>query len=196
MEKKTQKLLDTLDAQLAKLEVVLKAYPEDILETPPSPGKWSAKQLVEHLRRSEELSMTAVEKYYTRGKGAPKAGIGSFMRARLLHISLSSSFKFKSPPAVNTDTFPVTTVPLDTLFTNWKVQRQSLRASIMGFTPDEMRRVFYKHPYAGLLSIYQMLGFFSWHLSRHAKQAMRAAHLASTQKVPDTNQTSPDTRPG
>lgn len=165
-------ILNDLDSELYKLEMILKSFPEDVLSKSHSPGKWSPKQLLQHLMISEKLALSTVEKYYAKGIGAPKAGLPARVRTIILQFFLGSRIKVRSPEPVRVDDEKYNAKPLQDIFLDWKMQRKDLREAIFKFTEEEMRRLYFKHPVVGLLSINQMLLFFKWHFARHASQAL------------------------
>lgn len=169
-------ILNELDSELYKLEMILKRFPEDALGKSHAPGKWSPKQLIQHLIISEKLALLAVEKYYTKGISAPKAGLPARVRAIMLQFFLGTRIKARSPEPVRVDDEKYNTKPLQEIFVDWKMQRKDLKEVIFTFQEDEMRRLFFKHPVVGLLSINQMLLFFKWHFARHASQALYAVN--------------------
>ena len=53
MKQKTLQILEKSDAFLDDMLEKLKDYPDEILNRKPSPGEWSAMNVLQHLMRSE-----------------------------------------------------------------------------------------------------------------------------------------------
>ena len=173
MDPKIQAQLDSLDRELQQLLEELRPYSEEMLNRVPGPGQWSPLQVMQHLKRSEELSLQYLRKKLSNPAALKRAGIATFLRDRVLDIYLDAPFKFKAPKVVNPETFPEQ-VTLAELGASW----QELRGKIRQFLSMQPEGVFrteaYKHPFAGRITLKGMLTFFEAHFRRHRKQLRKA----------------------
>ena len=167
-----QHRLDTLDAALDALLDELAAHSAEALDRPPAPGQWSALQVMQHLMRSEELSMRYLQKKLRYQPELRKAGPAAALRSRLLRFYLRLPFKFKAPAPVDAPTFEAD-VSLEELAGRWKANRRELRAFLDGLPDDTYDKEVYKHPFAGRLTLTGMVDFFDGHFQRHRQQIRR-----------------------
>jgi len=165
--------LDALDVELDRLLKELAAHSAEALDCPPAPGKWSALQVMQHLMRSEELSMRYLQKKLSYQPDLQKAGPVTGLRSWLLRTYLQLPFKFKAPQAVDAANFE-SDLTLDELAGRWKATRAELRAFLDGLPDDLYDKAVYKHPFAGRLTLYGMVDFFDGHFRRHREQIRRA----------------------
>lgn len=164
--------LDALDAALDALVDELSGHSIEALQQPPAPGQWSALQVMQHLMRSEELSMQYLRKKLSYQPELQKAGMAAALRSRLLRFYLRLPFKFKAPAPVDASTFK-TDVSLDELARRWRANRRELRAFLDGLPADLYDKEVYKHPFAGRLTLMGMVDFFDGHFRRHREQIRR-----------------------
>lgn len=166
------KKLNELDRLLDDLHSNLKNKPDEILNRKPGPGRWSALQVMHHLLLAEKLSEGYVRKKLSFNTPVPKAGIAGAFRIFSLYFYLNVPIKFKAPKAVGDEALPGNTT-LEETMTAWRANRQSLRALLDGLPADHLGKALYKHPFAGKLSLGQMLFFFNFHFRRHLRQISR-----------------------
>jgi hypothetical protein len=173
MHPKLDKKLSQIDHLLDDLHSELKALPDEVLNRKPGPGQWSALQNMHHLMISEQLSERYVRKKLSFNTPIPNAGIAGAVRIFLLNFYLHLPFKFKAPKIVGDEALPDNTTLEETL-SAWRANRQSLRELLAGLPDGHIRKALYKHPFAGKLSLAEMLYFFEFHFRRHRNQIRRA----------------------
>ena len=161
MEKNSIARLDRLDLKLDQLTDILKQEPGEYLEHKPDPTAWSVLQILEHLRRSEELSGAYIRKKALAGNALPNHDFRSWFREVALRWFLNKPFKFKAPKVVNEQ------------ISHWRSERINLREWLQGCPPEYFKKQGYRHPFAGRMTVNGMLKFFEWHFDRHSKQIHR-----------------------
>lgn len=172
MKKSTAQQLDKLDRQLDKLLAELAPFSEAQLNQQPRPGAWSALQVMHHLLLAEQLSMAYVKKKLSYNPALKNAGLAGAWRKFLLWTFVYAPFKFKAPANVSDEKLPDHSTLQETAEL-WKKNRRELR-EYLGSLPESLfNKSIYRHPFAGLLSLSDMLLFFEWHCIRHQKQIRR-----------------------
>jgi len=173
MKEKTFEKLQALNEQVTDLHAFLSDYDADTLNKRPEPGVWSALDVVQHLRLSEDLSHKYLQKKLS---GEPekigKAGLRSSLRSVAITLFMRSPAKRKAPKMVNESTFPERS-DLDELMQAWKEQRQELEAFLRKQPEIVFEKEAYRHPFGGRLSLLGMLRFFETHIDRHRRQIER-----------------------
>jgi uncharacterized damage-inducible protein DinB len=90
----------------------------------------------------------------------------------LLKWTLLSPLKFKSPPQINMrNDQPV--LGLAELREAWRQSRADLRELLEANEESLRHRLPYRHPYAGRMTLRQMLIFFNDHFAHHERQINR-----------------------
>lgn len=169
MHPSLQSVLDSLDQERQDLHDVLSIYPDESLNKPPAPGKWSAIQVMHHLILSEELSLKYLKKKWSFNPTLTKAGWKTNIRKGLLKFYLGLPFKFKAPKGVNDSALP-DFVTLSETMERWAKARGEMRKFLAQVPEDQLNSEFYKHPVVGKLSLQGMLEFFQAHIHRHREQ--------------------------
>jgi DinB superfamily len=171
MRKSIEHQLDVLDHELKLLMKELKRFDNKDLNWKPKADKWSVLQVVQHLMRSEDLSLKYVQKKLSFNPVLKRAGIGNFFRILLLKIYLRSPFKRKAPAIVNEESFPEVASFWD-LAKQWNAQRATLKSFLSSLPDATFKKAVYKHPLAGRLTLEGMLIFHIEHIRRHRKQIL------------------------
>jgi hypothetical protein len=164
--------LDGLDRLLEDLYAELKTHSADALNRRPGSGQWSVMQVMQHLLLSEHLSEKYVQKKLSFNPQLPNAGFAGAFRIFLLRLNIALPFKFKAPKAVGDEALPENS-SLEETMTRWRANRAGLRAYLAGLPEEYFKKSIYRHPFAGRLSLSQMLLFFELHFRRHVKQIKR-----------------------
>ena len=86
--------------------------------------------------------------------------------------------KFKAPKGVDRSALPDESV-FETTRKQWEAQRQELRHYLSHLPEERFDRELYKHPFAGKMTLRQMLKFFGMHIKRHQKQINRVLKEAA-----------------
>ena len=180
MNKKTTQRLRKLEASLNDLFQELSAYSDETLNTKPAPGKWSALQTMYHLLLAEGYAQRYVAKKLSFNPELKKAGIGDWWRSLLLRFYLHAPFKFKAPAAVAEENLP-TDKTLSETQALWLKQRRELVDQLKSYPTELFTKSLYKHPFAGRLTLDDMLMFYQDHFDRHRKQIERTLAAVNAQ---------------
>ncbi|MEL6865534.1 MAG: DinB family protein [Bacteroidota bacterium] len=172
MNSKFQKQLLQLDQSLTEMLEKLKDFSDDQLNRPPKKGGWSAIQVMHHLLLAERLSLAYVLKKLSFQPELKRAGLEAMMRSQLLNLYLGLPFKFEAPPHIGTPALPERASFWETA-KSWKQERQKLQQFLKDLPSDLDNKALYKHPFAGRISLGNMLSFFQAHFYRHRKQIFR-----------------------
>ncbi|MBK8506708.1 MAG: DinB family protein [Saprospiraceae bacterium] len=150
----------------------LAAYSDEDLNRQPRSDVWSVNQVLTHLVLSERLSMQYVRKKLSFKPTLKRSYFVSQTRFLLLRISLALPLKFRAPKAVRSDD-RLESYSLSDLRIKWLADRDDLGAYLLNLNEELLDLQVYKHPFAGRLSLLQMIDFFINHLSRHEGQIDR-----------------------
>lgn len=178
MNTNISKRLDNLNRLLEDLYAELKSHSEEVLNRRPGPGQWSVMQNMEHLLLSEHLSEKYVRKKLSYNPELPDSGFLGAWRVLLLRMNEYLPFKFKAPKAVGNEALPESSSLEDTM-NRWRANRASLREYLTGLPNEYFKKSIYRHPFAGLLSLSEMLDFFELHFRRHLKQIRRTLEASA-----------------
>ena len=151
---------------------LVRSVPPDKYLQQPNPHRWSAGQAANHLYLSEKLSLAYLRKKMSYPDTIPKFHFKSWLAMFTYKIILTGIVKASAPKQINMwgdhEVFPP-----DQLDQKWS----ELRAELFGFIrekhPQFKNDLVFKHPFAGRLSMQQMLVFFNDHIRHHTKQVRR-----------------------
>jgi hypothetical protein len=149
----------------------LTAYPESALHASPGAGKWTMLQILEHLCRSEELSLQYLRKKLSSGtSGLQRSGPGAWFRGWLISWYLEVPVKFKAPKMVDVSHDPGAP-DLASARARW----EKIMADWLLFLDQQPEEVFdfavYKHPLGGRIGWMATIRFFTQHTRRHFRNA-------------------------
>lgn len=160
---------EALEGKLDALASLLADYEDDQLAVSPAEGVWSPTQLIFHLRRSEQMSFLYLKKKLSFDPDLPKVGLKAKTMCLVLGIVMNSPIKMPAPKGVGSDVMP-TDISAAKQLSKWKDLRVEMRSYLQEMPDKWLDRLVYKHPYAGRLTVGQMLTFFDMHFNRHLKQ--------------------------
>lgn len=175
MKNSTRRQFERLEHQLEETLRLLRQQPQDVLTYIPAPGKWSVLQVLEHLLRTEQVTLQYLKKKAALGMDQlPGGSIKSKLRSTALLIFLRLPFKIKAPGIVDVINQPQTLSELEAAF-------KTLRAEMHQFLeqlPNEGFHVqLFKHPLFGRLRLRETFLFLSAHFSRHHKQIINTLKM-------------------
>lgn len=157
----------SLEAHTSYYWQLLETMPESQLKYQPAPDKWSILQVTEHLLGAEESSL-----YYLKKKNytplATRSILPAPIRSILLNIALRSPLKFKAPKVEAL--VPYNTTPPAEVLQRWKEVRKQLALYLEQAPKEAVGKPLFRHPFAGALSLPQMLQFMVEHLDHHRRQ--------------------------
>lgn len=174
----TIRQLDELDKGLARLFGELEAYDDTQLNHRPSDGGWSVLQVLHHLILAETASLGYIEKKLSFKPTLEKAGLRSEWRLFVVDFYFRMPIKFKAPKGVDREALPDRS-DFKTTKEQWEAQRKLLRQTLSHLPEEQFNRELYKHPFAGKMTLRQMLQFFDMHIKRHQKQINRVLREAA-----------------
>ncbi len=140
---------------------------------------WTLMQAAAHLVQAETAALLYIRKK-SMAEDLPDAGLSSAFRLWLVEVVLALPIKMKAPAVV---AVPPEYERVEQLIEDWKQTRRQIRQFVEVLDDHKLHKTFFRHPYAGLLSLRQMAQFFINHLSHHQRQFDRLeAKLLSTTK--------------
>jgi uncharacterized damage-inducible protein DinB len=176
MKKNTLDAFEQLEQQLNRLLLQLEAHPAGRLSKQPSPGQWSALQVLEHLLMVEKVALAYILKKGSGGyEGMPRQGWRSMLLLGVLRLYLLLPIKVKAPKVVDVplrDTMP----DLADLVREYRQTRASFREFLQNVPAEAFEVNIFRHPLGGRLRIKETLGFLSAHFDRHRSQIQRVLH--------------------
>lgn len=162
---------EALAAELAQVD-------EAQLGRQPDEGRWSIKQVIEHLILAERGSLNYLSYKLSLGEQPPPPGLRAALRSLLLNFLLWQPIKEISAPELVSK--PRNDRAMATVMADWADQRQQLRV-FLSSAPDAWHRALsYKHPLMGRLTLLSMLTFFGAHVGRHTRQIRRTLQAVSS----------------
>lgn len=170
--------LERLEASRTRVLEALDGFDAAALNCPPAPGKWSALQVLHHVVTAEALTLGYVRKKMQAGPGLEKAGVASRLRLLALEVTLALPVRVAAPSAV---AGVPGEVELAALRTRWDEVRHGLRELVRTFPAELERRLVFRHPLAGRMTLDHALGTLQAHLDHHRPQVERA--LARSQRL-------------
>jgi hypothetical protein len=148
----------------------------------PSPGQWSATQVVHHLLVIENNITSYVQKKLLAAEQLPKADLLTQVRARLVRLLLRvPGLRYRAPRGVAELTNNLTTMPeLPALREEWASIRRRMERLLNDYPSTLLTRAIFPHPRSGRLNIYQVLEFLLDHLLHHQQQLNRITQALKT----------------
>lgn len=165
--------ITTLEKHRKDLLASLQGFSDEELNRKPNENSWSAIQTLHHLIIAERGTLAYLEKKIPDVVAIKKTGFGNSLRYFVLQAFFYIPFlKIKAPKVVAD--VPTHSISLAETIKEWDAIRVKLIALCNDISVNDLDKELFKHPLAGKLNIYQMLGFLDEHLMRHAGQALRA----------------------
>lgn len=150
----------------------LKDFSDEVLNTRPADGGWSVVQVIHHLILSEQNTVGYLRKKSLGLGTARKTGLSAFLRIKLTQLWLATPFLKRKAPAI------IAKVPDYATFADtaalWDTTRANLKALLYELPDSAAERELFRHPFAGMFNLYQMLDFITAHLSHHVRQINQA----------------------
>ncbi|MFY0688748.1 MAG: DinB family protein [Cyclobacteriaceae bacterium] len=151
----------------------LGAHDLKILQKKRSPEVWSAIQILNHLILSEAGTLRYLKKKIRGIDGVRMINILDSGKFVLFQIYLLGLFKLKAPRGVDQ---PGEEGTLEEISTQWKSLRAELVEFLEAYEADDLRKVIFKHPIFGRITLPQTLDFFGYHLRHHQRQLKKRLH--------------------
>jgi hypothetical protein len=161
------RIFEGLESERAALLAELREWPEERLKFRPAAGAWSAVEVLDHVVGSEAGTIDDVRAGlrhpHTLGD-EERPGIATLDRA------LRSDRSFKVPAG---GIFPDAQTTLDDVAGRWAAARAELRALVEGMAPEDACGGVFEHPFAGWMTVGDVLNHFGAHLYHHQYQLAR-----------------------
>lgn len=142
----------------------------------PAPGKWSVAQIMTHLMVVEQLSLHYMKKKSLGINEVKDSGVIEEARFRIYSMLFRLPLKLKAPKTILDHTPEA--LSLSDLDTNWKRSRNKLNTFLSAIDDKHIRRMIYKHAFAGRLDVLQALRFFKEHIDHHRPQIDKIIRLS------------------
>jgi uncharacterized damage-inducible protein DinB len=168
-------IYEELENQRVEVLNQVKLLSTEQLNRVPSPGKWSISQILTHILIAEQLSVRYMKKKALGIDELENSGIIASIRIGLLRFSQRiPAIKYKAPQVVVANTPQA--YPMNELSTRWEAHRKELLEFLNSIADKNVRKLVYKHPFAGRLNTKQALVFFREHINHHWPQIKRLLH--------------------
>lgn len=167
-----QQRLHRLERRTERLFAFTKGFSQESLQKRPAPGYWNALEALNHIFLAEKFSLQYVKYKLTKPETIPAKRPDARFRVLLVKWVLYSPLKFKAPAQINMQNAqPV--LGISELQAEWGAFRKELVEFLEAHEEQWKGKLVYKHPYAGRLTLAQMLVFFEDHLVHHTRQIKR-----------------------
>ena len=167
-----QKLMDEIESQRLTTLASLQSYTDEQFNQSPSPGKWSAAEVLSHVITAERLSLVYLQKKIQAIDQVPRSGWWEEVKIFVLALSQRiPGIKYKAPKKVVENTTVLRS--LREVETEWAQVRKDLRTLLDRIPNHQVDRMIYRHVVAGYLNTRHALIFFREHLIHHLPQLKR-----------------------
>lgn len=166
----TREQFRALERDRNDLLEVLRSRDELDLRAPGADGGWSALEVIDHLMRAEEGSLTYIGKKMIDPASIANAGIGSKLRSMALRIALRLPLRYRAPILVAS---PKSAESLTDAISRWDQIRKAMGELIEEFPEELQGRAVFRHPVAGRIDLLETMRFHRAHLARHRGQIER-----------------------
>jgi uncharacterized damage-inducible protein DinB len=161
-----------LESRRKSLMEVIHSMPDELYVKNPSPAEWSVAQVAQHLFLSESLSLAYLRKKLMYPESVPRYHPKSWLGILLTKVIFLTGYKVKAPPMIDMWKKEHIVTP-EELDIQWSTMRKELMEFIETHHPAFGTHLAFRHPFAGRMTMYQMLMFFNAHMAHHQKQVRR-----------------------
>ena len=134
-------------------------------------NKWSAGQILIHIITSEKLALQYMRKKTLGLATLKNSGFIEPVKLTVLKISQRLPIRYKVPKAIREKT-PAPTSKEDVLQA-WEKSRLELKAFLESIGEENIDKLIFKHPIAGMFNVTQGVAFLREHLLHHRPQVVR-----------------------
>lgn len=171
-ENRLDKQYRLLEEKRLKLKLLIRSIPREKYYQQPSSGGWSVAQAANHIYLSEKLSFTYLQKKLSYPDTIPSFSYKSWVALFLTKLTLRLPYKVKAPESINMWGDQAILSP-DELHLKWNTLRPDLIIFLQSNEPAFRSHLAYKHPFAGRMTMYQMMIFLNDHMAHHLRQINR-----------------------
>jgi len=164
--------LKRMDHKKQVLMDLIRSLPDERYKRQPDQNTWSVGQVANHLYLSERFSLAYLNKKLSYPGMIPGFRMKSWWSLFLVKFILWSHLKVKAPTKINMWGEQEVLSP-EELDKRWNILRNELASVIGENQPRFGTHLVYNHPFAGRMTMNQMLIFFNHHMAHHLRQARR-----------------------
>jgi len=135
----------------------------------PAPASWSIEQVVNHLYLSERNSLAYLKKKLSYPDTVPRYNPKSWGGILLIKLVFFTHYKIKAPESIDTSKVE-SNLPFEELKIKWEMLREELISFIEKNHAVFGNHLAFRHPFAGRMTMYQMLIFINDHIRHHQRQ--------------------------
>ena len=161
-----------MDQQKQVLMDLIRTLPDEYYRRQPQENSWSIGQVANHLYLSESLSLAYLKKKLSYPKTIPGFSVKSWWAVFLVKFTLRTNIKVKAPAKINMWGEQEVFSP-EVLNQKWNLVRTEMQSVISQNLPGFSSHLVYNHPFAGRMTMRQMLIFMNHHFSHHLRQVRR-----------------------
>ena len=161
-----------LELKREKLMQQILSLPEEEYSKHPSAGSWSVIEAANHVYLSEKLSLAYLKKKLAYPDTIPPFHVKSWGGVMLIKLVFSTGYKWNAPETIDMRHQQPVLSPHE-LNEKWPLQRKELFSFIESHQASFGSHLTFRHPYAGRMTMHQMLIFLNDHLAHHMKQINR-----------------------
>jgi len=150
-----------------ELFLILDKLNSKALQKSKSENSWDVMQVLTHLYEAESGALRYIKKKYLGIEELKKGNWKNYRNFILMQTILYLPTKFKAPKAVSNPNVTLSYEELKSAYINIDKEFEDF---LKDYSVDYMRKAIYKHPFAGMLTVLQMLKFQRAHLFHHKRQ--------------------------
>jgi hypothetical protein len=167
MNKHLQTKFYKLETSREKIIPVFVSSNSDTLKKKPAADKWSALQILNHIIKTEQMSMIALKRGLKDFQSKEKTGLAESIKTILLRVTLNTPLKFKAPKGAGD--IPEQPI-LNDMLKKWEVVRKDLKDFFDTIPQEAMKKNLFNHPYSGKMNIFHAADFLVSHSEHHYRQ--------------------------
>ncbi len=170
--KQIQYQFEKLEEKKQALMNLISSLSNEKYNQQPSQGSWSVAQAANHIFLSEQLSTAYIRKKLSYPDTLLPFQLKSWGGVYLIKLVLWTGYKRKAPVNINMWEQQLILSQED-LEQQWRALRADTITLIENHQEDFGSHMVYRHPFAGRMTMHQMLIFFNDHMAHHMKQINR-----------------------
>ena len=147
----------------------------------PTPSSWSIGQVANHLYWSERNSLAYMKKKLSYPDSVPLYHPKSWLGTMLIKLVFLTGYKVKAPVSIDMWKIEEVLNPVD-LEKKWNDLRVEIKAFYEENEPRFRKYLAFRHPFAGRMTMLQVLIFWNDHMRHHMKQVRRIEKKLGGQK--------------
>ncbi|MBL6447525.1 DinB family protein [Fulvivirga sp. 29W222] len=168
MDKHLHSYFERLESSKNKLLSLVEGASHEKLNAKPNDQKWSALQVLYHMKEAEKLPLAYMKKKTLDPDALYPSTMKQKFRSYLLRIFLFLPVKFEAPRVVK-EGMPEE-ITLEELKTDWDNVREDMHEFLDNLAPALHNKKIFKHPRIGMINIRQTMEFFQSHFDHHVPQ--------------------------